>query len=493
MITRRTTQRGSALVGSTAVLALLSMAPATAGGATGDVDVVNTETVQVYMSADGEVGTQRVYEQLGMTGNGTVDLTNPISTSGLRNLDGFSGIKIVDGKQVVHEKVDGEKKTRSVSDYTGKLPLDVSVAYSIDGKSVKPGDVVGKSGELEVDFTVENVTGKQQELDIPDGKGGTTTRTEDVALPMVGSLSTVAPPNFTNVQSKQANMAGDGEGGTKLSFTMTLFEPIGSTTANFGYTADITDGVVPRAEITALPVNPLKSPTFATAATSYQGGADTGTKLVDGAVQIDDNLLKLRDGAEELLSGLIKLRDGADQLDDGLSGEAAPGAEKLAAGAGALDAGLGKLDAGAAKLAGGTGDLAAGTGTALDGSKKLTSGLKQISGGLGQLAGQLPSATDGIDKLKAGVDKLIVGMGTEGDPETLIGGLKSLNDGLAQLKAGSTDLKGGLTQLVAGLGTAKGGVDQSKGGLGARPRSTPSSLRALTSTSSSVASTPWRT
>ncbi len=465
MITRRTFRRGSAILGSTALLALLGSSPALAGATTGDIDVVNTETVQVYMSADGSVGTKRVYEQLAMTGNGVADLANPIETNGLRNLDGFSGIKTVDGKQVIHEKVDGEKKTRSVSNYTGKLPLDVQVAYSVDGTSVEPGDVVGKSGKLQVDFTVENVTGKQQQLDIPDGKGGTTTRTEDVAIPMVGSLSTVAPPSFTNVRSKQANMAGDGEGGTKLSFTMTLFEPIGSTTASFGYTADITDGVVPRAEITALPVNPLQSSTFATAATSYQGGADTGTKLVDGAVQIDDNLLKLRDGSEELLAGLIKLRDGADQLDDGLSGEAAPGAEKLAAGAGALDAGLGKLQAGAGKLAGGTGDLAAGTGTALDGSKRLTSGLKQISGGLGQLSGQLPSATDGIDKLKAGVNQLIEGMGTEGDPQTLIGGLKALDDGLTQLKAGSTDLKGGLSELATGLGTAKGGVDQSQAGL----------------------------
>ena len=66
---------------------------------------------------------------------------------------------------------------------------------------------------------------------------------------------------------------------------MTLFPPIGSTTAVFGYTADINDGVVPRAEISALPVNPLESPTFKTAAASYQGGADTGAKLTDGATR----------------------------------------------------------------------------------------------------------------------------------------------------------------------------------------------------------------
>ena len=162
------------------------------------------------------------------------------------------------------------------------------MAYKLDGKNVKPGDVIGKDGKLEVVYTVENVTGTPQDVSFPDGKGGTVTKTVDVPIPMVGSLSLVAPSTFTNVSSQQANIAGDGKGGTKLSFTMTLFPPIGSTTAVFGYTADVTDGVVPRAEISALPVNPLESPTFKTAATSYKGGADTGAELTDGAAQIDE-------------------------------------------------------------------------------------------------------------------------------------------------------------------------------------------------------------
>ena len=102
------------------------------------------------------------------------------------------------------------------------------------------------------------------------------TKSVDVAIPMVGSLTTAAPASFTNVASKQANMAGDGKGGTKLSFTMTLFPPIGSTTATFGYSADITDGVVPRADISALPVNPLQSPTLRVGRQELPGGCRHG-------------------------------------------------------------------------------------------------------------------------------------------------------------------------------------------------------------------------
>jgi putative membrane protein len=442
-----------------------------------DVDVVNTETVQVYMSADGDIVSKRVYEQLVMTGSGSVDIENPVAEEGLRNLDGFSGFSIKEGKQVSEFDVDGVARARTVSDYDGKLPLDIDVVYKLDGKEVEPGDVVGADGELEVLFTVRNVTGEDREVEVPDGKGGTVTRTVNVPLPMVGSLTTVAPDTFSDVTSTQANMAGDGRGGTRMSFTMTLFPPIGSDTATFGYTARVENAVVPRVDVSALPVNPLESPTFKTAATSYQGGADTGAELAAGATEIDTNLLKLRDGASDLLAGLLKLHAGSEELQAGLSGEAAPGARKLRDGAGDLDEGLGKLDDGAGRLSDGAGRLSAGAGTALSGSQKLHDGLALISGGLGQLAEQkegLPAAATGVDLLKSGVDKILAGFGAVGQDETLLDGLAKIETGATQLNAGSTQLKGGLTQLrgdgsaaTPGLVGAKGGVDQVKSGLDA--------------------------
>ena len=204
--------RAAAVAAVTAVIASVATTPAYA--ADGDVKVVNTETVQVYTSPTGQVQTRRVYEQLAMTGNGSVDLKNPISTDHLRNLDGFGGFDVKDGEQLTKTTVDGEKKLRSVSDFNGKLPLDVSVAYKLDGKNVKPGDLIGKDGKLEVVYTVENVTGTPQDVSFPDGKGGTVTKTVDVPIPIVGSLSLVAPSTFTYVSSQQANIAGDGKGGT---------------------------------------------------------------------------------------------------------------------------------------------------------------------------------------------------------------------------------------------------------------------------------------
>jgi putative membrane protein len=514
MYTRTSTaSRLAALVGASAVVVTAGAFPAAAAtsGSDNGVQVVNTETVQAYTDATGAVKSKRIYEQLALTGKGAVDLANPITTSGLRNLDGFGGFKVKGNDQMVDVKVDGEKNLRSVSDYKGDLPLDISIVYKLDGKEISPKSLVGKSGDLEVVYTVKNVTGRTETISFTDGQGGTVEKEADVIVPMVGSLTTGLPSNFRDVKSGQANMAGDGEGGTKLSFTMTLLAPLGSDTAVFGYTAKVTDAIAPDSSVSALPVNPLESPSFKTAGDSYKGGAATGEELAAGAAKIDSNLLKLRDGAGDLLAGLIKLRNGAQQLSDGLNDEAAPGAVKLAdgtgqlrdgtddlqAGAGKLDAGAGQLDSGAndlndgaGRLSGGLGDLQAGTGKldagatklndgagrlsggaakAKAGAQDLTDGLAQISAGLKSLSGTdgLQAAGAGVAALQAGVNQVLAGFGTAGTAGTLIDGLTKLAAGIEALETGQTQLKGGLDQLVAptGLPAAKGGVDQVKAGL----------------------------
>ena len=435
-------------VGGMSLLVAAAIAPGAiaAGTIDGDVKVSNTETVQVLMDATGKIASQRVYDQLVLTGKGNVDLANPVSTKGLRNLDGFGGYDVRDGKVRVKTDVDGTKKFRSVSDFTKKLPLDISVGYFLDGKKVNPGDVVGKSGDLEVRYRVTNNTGVDQDVPFKNGMGADMTSKESVVIPIVGSLTTTLPSNFTKVKSKEANAAGDGRGGTSLSFTMTLIPPIGKNFADFGYTAHVTDGFIPKATISALPINPLESPSFSGAAASYKGGATTGADLTAGATEIDANVLKLRDGANELVAGLLQLQAGAGQLSAGLNNDAAPGARKLADGAN-------KLDAGAGKIAAGTGDLNAGANKLNTGAGKLSAGAGDLNAGAGKLSVGLKTAGEGAPALLGGIDKLTAGA------QLVDAGLTTLNGqvvpGANQINGGATQLLGALdTQLIAGLGGA---------------------------------------
>lgn len=403
----------------------VAIAPgAVAADESGNVDVVNTETVQVYINAEGEIERQSVYEQLSFTGDGTVEVANPVETDGLRNLDGFGGVSAEDGVQDVTMTVDGYERLRSVSDYTGDLPLEFDITYLLDGEEIEPGDLLGESGELEVVYTVRNVTAQPQEVSFPDGQGGTATETVDVPIPIVGSMTATVPPNFTDVTSEQANIAGDGKGGTKLSFTMTLFPPLGSDEMEFSYQAQVSDAIVPATSVTALPVNPLEVPTFKTAGESYQSGSDTGIRLAEGATLIDENLLKLRDGAAQLLDGLIQLSDGGDQLAAGLAGEAAPGAQELADGLGQIDDGAGQLSDGATQLADGQAKLADGLATLYDGVDELPASVKQAlkkNKDYLSLLGALTSIADGIGNYDD--------VNTE-KTKTLLGGINDIQRGL---------------------------------------------------------------
>jgi len=457
----------SPLIRPLAVAAVLTTALIGTGTASADaatapgVQVSDSETVQVYVDADGKLGMQHVYEQLMMTGHGKADVVNPIATTGLRNLDGFSGVTVKNGDQIVDTSVDGEKALRTVSDFKGKLPIKLAISYKLDGKTVKASDLVGKSGHLEVTYTVANTSAVPTRLTFDDGKGGTVTKTVDVPIPLVGSLSTDAPASFRNVASKQASMGGDGHGGTQMQFTLTLLPPVGPATSTFGYAADIKDGVVPRAELDMLPVDPLESPTFSNAASSYKAGADTGVQLTGGALKMDAGLGQLRGGASDLVAGLIKLHAGAGQLSDGLTKTAVPGANKLADGTSQLDAGGKQLKDGAGQLNDGLQQLKSKAPQLGDGVKQIYAGQKSLAAGLGEL---YDGVTDPSKKQQLG--QLIGWVNTVhndlGSTATASDGGKTLFGALVQIEQDLDGLRGdGTTPIDKALATAEQWVKKS--------------------------------
>ena len=456
---------------ATVGLVLASAASPALAQSDGEPVVTNRETVQAFLTTDGEIDVARVYDQIDAYGTGEVTLENPVSTQGLRNLDGFGRPEVRDGVAVQTLDVDGEARLRTVSDFDGELPVTITPRYRLDGEVVDAGDLVGASGTVEVSYTVENVTGEPTEVTFTDGTGEEVTRTVDVPIPMVGQLVTVLPGTFTEVRSDEATVSGDGRGGTRLSFTMTLFPPIGSTTAEFAWTAQTSDGSLAPATVSVAPVRPLESPSFRGGAESYRGGAETGAELTDGATQIDSNLLRLRDGAAELLDGLILLRNGADELRAGLQGEAAPGADRLAAGAEQAADGADELAAGLSGTAvPGSQELAAGSNQAAAGAASLASGLGRLNAGAGALAGGAAQLDSGAGQVAAGSVRLRDGLqeATVNGP-LLLAGLAQVSDGLEGLDAGlallSTGIGGletnpdvqrlraGIQQIIAGIGS----------------------------------------
>lgn len=427
---------------------------------------MDTETVQARLSPTGELRSARLYEQLSFTGTGQITVTNPTSVQGLRNLDGFGGFSVAADTMTATVDVDGERRLRTLSDYDRDLPLAVEISYTLDGDPIEPGDVVGRSGLLEAHYLVRNLTSRQDEVQYDDGTGTMATTTAETVIPMVGQLVTVLPSSFTAVTSGEASVAGDGRGGTKLSFTMTLFPPIGSTSAEFGWSAQVRDGVVPPATLTAVPVSPLESPSFRGGAASYANGAQSGVALTAGATEIDGHLLELRDGAAGLLDGLQQLYAGAQELSAGLVGEAAPGAGDLADGAGQIDAGAHRLAAGAAQLNGGLQSADAAAPSLVSGLTQVRTGLGSVDAGLAQMSaavGELPTSaqplTAGVAQLHAGVAKLLAGAqqlaGTAQSEGQVLLAVAATNPTVTVADAAGVARMQALGQFVAGVAAQK--------------------------------------
>ena len=452
----------------------------TAGASTSDTTprVVNREVVQAELHSDGGLDVARLFSQLSVVGQGTVLVADPVSGKGLRNLDGFGSPKVRDGNALYTIKVDGTTSRRTVSDFTKALPVEVSASYTLGGKPVKAKDIVGKTGDVTATYKVTNVSGTPTDITWKDGKGVSHTETVDLVTPLVGQVRTTLPGSYSDLVTPPADVAADGRGGTILTYSMVLFEPIGEATQSFTWSGHVKDGQVPPVTIELVPVSPSAKPELNTGVVGYRDGAAQAAELTAGAGLIDANLLKLQGGAGDLLAGLTKLAAGAADLRDGLTADAVPGAKKLAAGldtakAGitskedglpALSDGANQVADGAAELSAGTdqldaggASLAAGVVQADDGASQLTAGLQQITGGLDQLAAVdgLPAAKAGAVALRAGVTLLLAGLGDAATSGTILNGLAQASGGVAALETAGAQLKGGVDAVNSGLATAK--------------------------------------
>jgi putative membrane protein len=454
------------LAAGTAAVALVVYAPVTTAVAQDGAPVItNTETVNVSLDPAGNVDVARVYDQIAIQGSGPVSYVNPVSTAGLRNLDGFGGFTVEEGAIVEETTVDGQLRRRTVSDFELDLPVSVTVEYKLDGEVIEPGDLVGKSGRVEVTYTIENQTGEPEEITVLGADNRALTETQTVYDPLAGSLSLTLPPNYTDVVSDSGFLtAGDGRGGTLMTFSVTLIGGLTDPVAVGSYTAKVENAVIPPASLSIVPVLVEENPSSAAQLEALQGGADSGRSLASGAGQVDAGLLRLAKGSGDLVNGLILLRDGSAQLSDGLVNTAAPGSAQLADGAGQLADGLNNTAVpGSERLAAGAAELAAGlNGTALPGAEQLADGSAQVADGASELAAGLTgTAATGSKKLAAGAQDLADGLNDQ-----LLPGAQQIAAGLQQLQGGVDGLSetvkaqpeyaqliGALDAIIAQIGT----------------------------------------
>jgi hypothetical protein len=240
--------------------------------------------------------------------SGTGDVTLVLrdqAVEGLRSLSRLA-MPFVDGRDVTMNVTEG-RASRSVATLSRALPVDVTVVMTLDGVPMTPDDVVGRSGRLEVTYTVRNRTVESQELRFFDGAGRARVVTRDVAVPFVGELVVSFDHRFASVRTEDGRLedrsAQSVDAGTELRVDLVLAAPVGSPERTVVWSADVSDAAVPPVSIRLAPV---------TLGSTAAGRADA----LDAA-RVADALRDVTDAGGLVRTGLTALAaDGAPDAPD---------------------------------------------------------------------------------------------------------------------------------------------------------------------------------
>lgn len=343
-----------------------------------------------------------------------------------------------------------------------ELPVSVAVSYTLDGQTVSPEELAGRSGRVAIRF---DYTNRQYELVELDGKQ------EKIYVPFAMLTGVVLDNDrFSNVSVTNGRIMNDGERTVVAGLAFPGLQD------SLGLDQDTLElpGYV---EITADVEQFALETTVTIAANGLFNDAAAEAGELDGLDDLDGRLEELTDAMGQLMDGSSQLYDGLCTLLDSAQ-ELAAGVDQLAAGAAQLKQGADGLSAGAARLQSGAASLSQGLDALAANNAALNGGAAQVFQTLlstadAQLAAagvQAPALT--VDNYAQVLDGVIAAAGDSPAGQQLAalkGSLDSYNgfyQGLQSYTAGVAQASAGAGELDAGLGSLKGGADSLAGGAG---------------------------
>lgn len=345
-----------------------------------------SETVHVNTDAQGSVTSIDVDELLANNdaAKQVVDRTTLTDIKPSEDNQAFSTAQdgsltwITDGKSVQYEGTSTEEP-----------PVKVKVAYTLDGKTVRPEDLAGASGHLVVHIDYENTLSSVREID------GKQARIYTPFLCMTAAL--LDGDIFTNVTATNARVIDDKGGLAVIGYAVPgLRESLDIDPDDFDL--DLPDYLQIEADVTDLTMDPLYTlvtpELFSDIDTSDLDFGDLG----EGTDELQDAMAQLIDGSGTLSDALHKLADGSDKLSGGASA--------LQEALGALPTGISKLRKGASSLAKGLDNAAIVAGKLGTGATGLSEAAKDASDLMSGASTKTGEATEAVTELKSQVDAL---------------------------------------------------------------------------------------
>lgn len=320
-------------------------------------DITKSETVYVLANADGTVSKIIVSDWIKNT-LGLAEITDTTNLSDVINVKGDNSYKLGGDSSRVWDAQGNDIYYQG--NIEKELPVDLKVTYKLDGKSITPGELKGKSGKVTIRFDYQN---KQYETVNIDGKS------VRIYVPFAMLTGLILDnDNFKNIEVSNGKLINDG------SHTVVAGLAFPGLNDNLDIDPDkfnIPDYV----EITADVKDFSLGMTVTVATNGLFNNLDTD-KLND--------ISSLKSSVSELSDGMAQLIDGSSKLYDGLSTllnkskELVDGIDKLAAGALALKNGVFELDSGIGQLQNGVNELSTGLNTLAANNETLNGGAKQV-------------------------------------------------------------------------------------------------------------------
>ncbi len=314
------------------------------------------ETVYVLTGADGSVKKIIVSDWL-KNELGSASVADKSDLSDIENVKGDESYTINGDNMTVWDAQGNDIYYQG--NIQKELPVGLSVRYYLDGKSVSPEELKGKSGKVTIRFDYENrqyetvqINGVNQRIYVPFAM-------------LTGMI--LDNDTFQNVQITNGKLVNDGDRTVVVGLAFPWLQE------NLNLSRDdlsIPDSV----EITADVTNFSLGMTVTLACNDlFSQLGDVDLTSLDSTSALD----QLTGAMDQLLSGSSALYEGLSTLLD-KSGELVSGVEELAQGAAAIKSGADSVDDGAAQLKAGLADLSSGLNTLSANSEALNSGAKQV-------------------------------------------------------------------------------------------------------------------
>lgn len=398
------------------------------------------ETVYVIADANGKANKVIVSEWL-KNQKGSDTLKDQSNLKDVKNVKGDQDFTKGSGDELTWNAKGSDIYYQGTSDK--QLPVDVTVTYKLNGKTVSAKELDGASGKLTMEFTYKNNTGKTKKV---NGKNVTIYQ----PFLMVSGLL-VDNDKMSNVEVTNGKVINSGDKTVVVGMALPgLEESLGL--------ADLTDSDGKKIDIDVPQKVTIKADvsdfSLLTTVTMASNSALEELNLddVDSVDDLKDSLKKLGDSSKELVDGTKKLEDGVGELND-KSGDLADGVDQVNQGAKDLDKGAKDLNNGAKDLDDGTNELATQVKDLPSSAQQLLDGAKSIKSALGNADSETQTIYTGAAAIEEGAQQMSDNLkNTNG---------KSIYEAAAGIQEGAAKVTSGADQLSDGLNTAAANLDES--------------------------------